>query len=170
MKMPALLTSVSIRPNRATPSQSRARRSSGRRCRRPRPGCLVARGLDRSRRCDDAVAAVAVGLDQGRANALRRTGDNSDFLFDAHGRSPSCVCGVAATNAERFPERECSPFGTRSSAARLNAHALLRVRWGCRVDNSGWRWLPAHTDQRIARPARVLGSAAPRGFVQRRFG
>jgi hypothetical protein len=40
---------------------------------------VIVRRLDRPRGCDHPVLALAIRLDQGRADALRRPGDDGDF-------------------------------------------------------------------------------------------
>ena len=49
---------------------------------------MVVRRFDRTRRRDHPVMAIAVCIDEGRANALRRTSNHSNLQFDAHGKPP----------------------------------------------------------------------------------
>ena len=86
MKMPALLTSVSMRPKRATAFGDDA--LGGLRIgdvAGDGENVVIVRRLDRARGGDDAVVAFAIGLDERRADALRCAGDDCDFLFGTHG-------------------------------------------------------------------------------------
>jgi hypothetical protein len=89
VKMPALLTSVSMRPKRSTPS--RKMRS------------------DRARIGDDAEACLAVGLDEGGADAAGGAGDDGGFRIVVHGerflwkdRALSLFFGLDRIKAVRF--------------------------------------------------------------------
>src|SRR5882724_2072039 len=100
MKMPALLTSVSMRPNRATPSEI-GRFPIGDVAGNDQ-NVVVARRLDRARRRDHPVVAMAVRLDEGRADALRRAGNNSNFLFGPHISLLYASEGCAAADVSRL--------------------------------------------------------------------
>jgi len=49
---------------------------------------IILRRFDRSRSCDHAIAALAIGADEGRADALRRAGDDRHFSLDIHDSFP----------------------------------------------------------------------------------
>src|SRR5579883_3265414 len=51
---------------------------------------IIVRRLDRARGRDHPIVALAVRLDESCSNALRRAGNNSDFLFSAHSKTPLC--------------------------------------------------------------------------------
>jgi hypothetical protein len=50
---------------------------------------IIVRRLDRARGRDHPVVAIAVRLDEGRADALQGAGNNGNFLFDAHSKPRS---------------------------------------------------------------------------------
>src|SRR5271156_5065833 len=54
-----------------------------------REDLIIVRRSDRARGRDDPVVAIAVRPDEGRADALRGTGNNSNFLVATHNRPPS---------------------------------------------------------------------------------
>ena len=85
MKMPALLTSVSIRPNREIASLTT--RFGGRRIAdvaADRHDVLIAGLLDRAGGRHDPIVAIPKRLDQAGADALRSAGDDGHFLLAAH--------------------------------------------------------------------------------------
>src|SRR3979409_1363053 len=55
---------------------------------------IIVRRLERSRRRDDAVIAIAVRLDESRADTLRRSGDDCNFPFVAHATSFTLAKGL----------------------------------------------------------------------------
>src|ERR1700730_18374599 len=54
-----------------------------------REDLIIVRRSDRARGRDDPVVAIAVRPDEGRADALRGTCNNSNFLVGTHRRPPS---------------------------------------------------------------------------------
>ena len=86
MKMPALLTSVSIRPKRSSACSHDAVGGRGVRdvaC--DREQVVVVRRLDRARRRGDAVAGATERRRDARADSLRGTGDDRDLHEEACG-------------------------------------------------------------------------------------
>ena len=93
MNTPALLTSVSIRPNRSTASLTTRSAIAGSVMSPSTASTVRANDVgfaDGARVGDDAIAEIAEPFDKARANALGRAGDDCDFLFGAH----DCSCSV----------------------------------------------------------------------------
>src|SRR6516162_7794917 len=65
-----------------------------------REDLIIVRRLDRARGRNYPIAAIAVRLDEGRANALRRASNDSNLLFDAHGKPPLCFSGLGGARAD----------------------------------------------------------------------
>jgi hypothetical protein len=51
----------------------------------------VVRRIDGPRRRDHAVISIAIGFHKGCTYALRRAGDDGNFLFGVHDRIPVCI-------------------------------------------------------------------------------
>ena len=64
--------------------------------------------LDRSGGGDHAVVAIAIGPNQGGADALRRAGDYSDLLFIAHGMLSFFNCYGASFASVLRDRRWCN--------------------------------------------------------------
>jgi hypothetical protein len=106
-KIPALLTSASMRQNRSKPYEiprSAVFRSA------MSPGATRAPSLidwlDGPRRRDHPVVAIAVRFDERCADALRGAGDDGRFSLRCSRQSPSLI--EAASQRERFPAPRCS--------------------------------------------------------------
>jgi hypothetical protein len=77
--------------------------------------------LHRSRRRHDAVTALPIGIDQDCADSLRRTSDDGDFLFNAHGRISSLRAGASTLWVERhLPQRW--PVTVKIALAMVGSH------------------------------------------------
>jgi hypothetical protein len=90
MKMPALLMSVSMRPN-LFGDHALSGRSVGD-VARDGQDIVITRRLDRSRCSHHAIVATTERGDEARPDALRRSGDHGNFSVVAHRKSP--VTGV----------------------------------------------------------------------------
>ena len=87
MKMPALLTSVSMCPNKRDSLRGHVLHD-------PRIGdaarndqVRIVRFLDLSRRGDDAIVPIAMALDERRAHTLRSTRNDHYFLLSTRSMS-----------------------------------------------------------------------------------
>ena len=146
MKMPALLTSVSTRPKRARLGDHALGRLGIGDVAGDREHVVVAGRLDRARGGDDPVVPIAIGLDEGGADALRGAGDDCDFLLGTHGSPFLCVvrqwladCDGSRPKLVRGASeyalierhsftlwRECAVAGLRWAFARAEKHQSVK--------------------------------------------